>query len=46
MANIKPPPLHINVKYPMPVQSSSFPQKVVYVRYKVNGKGTLVPVLN
>jgi hypothetical protein len=46
MANIKAPPLHINGKHPMPVQSSSFPQKVIYVRYKVNGKGTVVPVFN
>jgi len=46
MANIKALPLHINGKHPMPVQSSSFPQKVIYVPYKVNGKGTVVPVLN
>jgi hypothetical protein len=46
MANIKALPLHINEKYPMPVQSSLLPQKVIYVRYKVNGKGTVVPVLN
>jgi len=46
MANIKALPLHINRKHPTPVQSSSFPQKVIYVHYKVNGKGTVVPVLN
>jgi len=46
MTNIKAPPLHINGKHPMPVQSSSFRHKVIYVRYEVNGKGTVVPVLN